>query len=355
MPLLHLPNEILLAIGDFLSFSSLARLLRTCQHLHTLLTPPLYRSILRHDSGASAVRFACLNNAPTVANVFLSRYHTNPNITFADDSLYLNDLAHSPLHLCAHLGSQDVINQLLDHNADINIRNTAQATPLHAAAATNKISTTQLLLVRGADPMARDDLEQMPLHLAAKKGHAGVVALLLRCPGVGVDDACKDPQNEVDGGYTALHGAADFGHVEVARELLRCGAKVDAKIEQSEWTPLGCAAAEGYEEVVRLLLEAGAEVNVTPEVPLRLAVDGKWCDGVLRLLLERGADVDSAIHGLYHAETANRLVEFANSLLKTPAPPGTQFRGVVEGEHGEAVGLRESQTALVPMEGVAAS
>lgn len=196
----------------------------------------------------------------------------------------------------------------------------------------NMQRTVKALLAHGADPTLRDKLEQTPLHLAAKKGHAGTVTLLLRQPGVGVDDTCKDPQNEVDGGYTALHGAADFGHLEVARELLRCGAQVDAKIDQSEWTPLGCAAAEGYEAVVRLLLEAGAEVNVTPEVPLRLAVDGKWCDEVLKLLLERGANVDTAIHGLYHVETANRLVEFAAAFMGTNEEP-MQTQDI--GEHSE--------------------
>lgn len=142
---------------------------------------------------------------------------------------------------------------------------------------------------------------------------------------------CKDPQNEVDDGYTSLHGAADFGHAEVAKLLLERGARVDAKIEQSEWTPLGtlvptwllgpptdttfvgCASAEGHEDVVAHLLAFGAEVNVAPEVPLRLAVDGKWHEGVLRLLLAHGANVESALEGLFHTETAKRLEEFAEA------------------------------------------
>lgn len=52
----------------------------------------------------------------------------------------------------------------------------------------------------------------------------------------------ENVKNEVDDGYTSLHAAADFGHAEVAELLLQRGARVDAKIEQSEWTPLGCAS-----------------------------------------------------------------------------------------------------------------
>jgi len=37
---------------------------------------------------------------------------------------------------------------------------------------------------------------------------------------------------------------------------------------------------------------------VSPETPLRLAVDGKWHEGVLRLLLGHGADVGQALDGL---------------------------------------------------------
>jgi hypothetical protein len=49
--------------------------------------------------------------------------------------------------------------------------------------------------------------------------------------------------------------------------------------------------------VVKHLLRFGAEVNIAPEVPLRLAVDGKWHEGVLRLLLGHGADVERALEG----------------------------------------------------------
>ena len=169
---------------------------------------------------------------------------------------------------------------------------------------------------------------------------------------------CKDPQNEVDDGYTPLHGSADFGHPEVAELLLQRGARVDAKIDQSEWTPLGteitpsmsqslnvfagCASAEGYEKVVAHLLAYGAQVNVSPDVPLRLAVDGKWHESVIILLLSHGAIVENALDGLFHTETSRRLRRFVNewSASQKEAPASIDASEEKEDDRNAKAGAR---------------
>ncbi|KAI5801180.1 ankyrin repeat-containing domain protein, partial [Geopyxis carbonaria] len=301
MPLLALPPELLLLITDYLDPPSHSAFLRTTRPLASLLTSALYRSALRADSGLAALTYAAIHNSPIIAYTFLCVYNVSPDLRGVEDQTLL--------HIAAANDAVEVLDMLLDFKACPCAVTDAGLAPLHLAT-TPRIAMA--LLKRGASPMCRDELEQTPLHAAAKAGHAGVIEALLSA-GATVDAICKDPQNEIDDGYTPLHGAADFGHADAARLLIKAGATIDAKIEQSEWTPLGCAAAEGYHEVVRLLLEAGAEVNIAPEVPLRLAVDGKWCDAVLRMLLDGGASVDRAVEGLLHMDTAERLQEFAQS------------------------------------------
>jgi len=73
-------------------------------------------------------------------------------------------------------------------------------------------------------------------------------------------------------GQTGLHWAALNGHVDTVKLLLRRKAKVNAKDESFDGTPLGWAIyawgspppeaqSDGYYEVVRLLVAAGAKVD----------------------------------------------------------------------------------------------
>ncbi|KAA8896106.1 ankyrin repeat-containing domain protein [Sphaerosporella brunnea] len=304
--LLRIPNEIVLLIAASLPLENRAAFLRTNKQLYNLCSADFYRTALREDGGTSALRYAARTGNTHVAALFLERLGVSPDHRFRDGLV----TATTCLHVAAKRGHVDLVKLLLSAGALVDARNEARRTPLHHAAHGGALEVAKVLVASGADIMARDEVDATPLHAAAKKGHHLVCEFLLEA-GALVEAMCKDPQNEVDDGYTPLHGAADFGHAEVAKCLLAAGAKVDAKIEASEWTPLGCAAAEGHVEVVKCLLLAGAEVNVVPEVPLRLAVDGKWHEGVLGMLLDAGADVPKALEGLFHVDTATRLTEFA--------------------------------------------
>jgi ankyrin repeat protein len=291
-PLLRAPNEIVLLIASSLPLEHRAAFLRTNRHLNALCSFDFYSDTLRADGGTAALRYAASEGNTDVAALFIGRLGVSPDHRFRDGLA----TATTCLHVAAQRGHIKLVELLLQAGATVDARNEARRTPLHHAAHGGALEVARILVARGADVMARDEVDATPLHSAAKKGHHEVCSFLLDS-GAEVEAMCKDPQNEVDDGYTPLHGAADFGHAEVTKCLLAAGAKVDAKIEASEWTPLGCAAAEGHVEVVKYLLQAGAEVNVVPEVPLRLAVDGKWHEGVLGMLLAAGADVQKALEG----------------------------------------------------------
>lgn len=77
----------------------------------------------------------------------------------------------------------ELINLLLDNDADINIkthRNTGGLTPLHQAVSVNHSVEAEILIRRGADISIRDADGLTPLERARKYGHAKMVAILSR-------------------------------------------------------------------------------------------------------------------------------------------------------------------------------
>ena len=169
----------------------------------------------------------------------------------------------TPLSSAAWYGDFEMVQVLLDYEADVNACGDDKWTAMHYVPRGFKISkpnkipqlwfdVTRLLLEYGADINARNDNGSTPLHLAAEDGSLEVVRVLLEHgANVGVQD------NE---GRTPLHVAAGEGWVGVVRMLLEQGAVVDAEDNEGR-TPLHAAAGNGVVEVVRVLLEHGAVVG----------------------------------------------------------------------------------------------
>jgi len=134
----------------------------------------------------------------------------------------------TPLHSAAFYGDVEMVQELLDLEADVNVRNDRGETPLHYTSRTpsatcHNIPTFQILL--------------------------GNVAELLLDRGADINT-----WNNV--GRTPLHSAVDSGCIEVVRVLLEHGANVGAEDEQGR-TPF--TLAEGQDEMMKLLSEHGAQ------------------------------------------------------------------------------------------------
>ena len=85
----------------------------------------------------------------------------------------------APLHLAALWGHDAVAQILIEHRADVNVKNNFGATALHWAAEYGTAAIAELLLDAGADPNAGDSGGRTPLHVAAENSHVGVVMVLL--------------------------------------------------------------------------------------------------------------------------------------------------------------------------------
>ena len=123
--------------------------------------------------------------------------------------------AQSPLLSAACSGDLEMVEVLLDCDADVNSRSRDGTTPLYAATYEPHPQTlhiVRLLLEHGANPNLRDDGGIAPLHCASFHGNVEVVRLLLK---YGADVGPEDKE-----GKTPFQKASEGGHYEVSKLLL---------------------------------------------------------------------------------------------------------------------------------------
>jgi len=73
----------------------------------------------------------------------------------------------TPLHIAADRGNVEIAKVLLEHGADINVRNNKRGdTPLHRAVAKGNVEMVKFLLKQGADVHARNRYDDPPIQIA---------------------------------------------------------------------------------------------------------------------------------------------------------------------------------------------
>jgi len=153
-------------------------------------------------------------------------------------------LGATPLIKAAMFNRKEVVGQLLEAGADVNLANAQGLTPLHWAAFKGFYPIVEALLAKGANPNLKGGPGVTPLMQAAMNGHAAVCAALA-ARGANLAEADND-------GLTALHKAANDGQVEVVKVLLAAGADREAKSAAGA-TPLALAERRKRADVVALL------------------------------------------------------------------------------------------------------
>jgi ankyrin repeat protein len=195
----------------------------------------------------------------------------------------------TPLQAAAVLGHIAIIQFLLEHDADVNVRDKYNSTLLHGASASGNFDVMQLLLSRDADVNVFDHRGDSPLHKASRYHRFDAVRLLVKR---GADVNVRDKSNS-----TPLHEASGSGNLDVMELLLSLRADINAL---DLWGDSALHKASRYQKVdaVKLLVEGGANVNVRDKsnsTPLHEASGSGNLD-VMQLLLSHDADVNVFDH-----------------------------------------------------------
>src|SRR6266478_114107 len=162
----------------------------------------------------------------------------------------------TPLNSAAWYGDLEMVQVLLDYEADVYAGDNYDWTALHEVSEGCRFAhriprfsdVARLLLEHGADLNALDDDSWTPLHVAAGNGRIEVVRVLFEH---GANAGAEDKH-----GQTPLHAAAEGRggeeneKADVASVLLEHGANIDAGDKKGK-TPLHLAAEGGRIEIIR--------------------------------------------------------------------------------------------------------
>ena len=211
------------------------------------------------------------------------------------------------LILAAANGQKRILELLLDKGAFLEAADKTGATALHAASGRGYRAVAEVLLARKANLNAPDTFDRTPLHLAAGEGFNSVIELLLD-HGANLEaqsEGYANPGSSRECWYppsilgSPLQMAARAGHKATVELLLGRKANPNARNAKGH-TVLHYAVAEGAPAMAETLLRGGAEVNAPAQgvnqgwTPLHMAVE-RGSKEMVELLLTNQADPNLAI------------------------------------------------------------
>ncbi|KAL8808758.1 MAG: hypothetical protein Q9200_004043, partial [Gallowayella weberi] len=212
----------------------------------------------------------------------------------------------APLHIAALQGNPDIVQLLVDHHTDPNIKTSIRGegderryaglkTPLHWACLMGHEDCVRILIDNKADVNAKGYTGRTPLHEAIGYNYTGIADFLLENGAlVSISD------NE---GWTPLHYAAVNGGVEIINTVLDKGCDIEARTTDKNHcninhlccaTPLYFAAGMGKETAVKALLDRGADPrcrNMIGDMPIHVACWRGFAP-IVRIMLDAGVDIE---------------------------------------------------------------
>ncbi|KAK2843256.1 hypothetical protein Q7C36_011471 [Tachysurus vachellii] len=209
------------------------------------------------------------------------------------------------LHQAVNCNDEEELNRVLQSGkVNVNVCDRHRYTPLMYASQKGFIRMVQKLIEHGADIHMKNGSGKDALMLACFSGYLDIVKHLRKSGATW--------QSQDMSGCTPLHWAVDGGNLSVIAYMIEDGCELDVRDTVSQCTPLmRVSALSGNTAVASLLVQAGADINVQDKdgkTPLMLAVVNHH-EQLVKLLLDSGAD-------------RNVKNEFGSSLLEMAKASG---------------------------------
>ncbi|GHV13533.1 hypothetical protein AGMMS49938_08250 [Fibrobacterales bacterium] len=272
------------------------------------------------EQGAVLDVFDYKKRSPLTVAVERGAFVVLQELLAAGASVHLQseELKWSPLHYAAKIGDVNIIDLLLQNEADLDPLDEDGNTPLHIAARFGKEKAVKFLLLKKASVKSSGKKGISPLHEATAGNHPETIEALL--PSINIDIKDDDGNtpihyaamfsaeksapfllskganaNSANGwGQTALHIAAKNSNLKIIAYLIKNGTVLE-QADLAKRTPLHIAANLGVLETVVFLLKCGANVNavdIVKNTPLHYAASANFPKVAEELLL-KNADIDS--------------------------------------------------------------
>lgn len=249
-----------------------------------------------------------------------------------------------PIHHAARNGETEIVQLLINHGADVNVRNLRGHTVLYCAGGHGRIKTVELLLDNGADRGAvfTDDGKNLDQWLAQypDEPHLQEVAEALKKwkPGASKKSEATSDGDANDGSQEKnakkelpinedLVWAAHAGDLDKVKQLIEAGADPNSR----EAGGMG-VLLNFHPQVTKYLLEQGANPDLQKNeniLPVLVGVSG-FNTPCVKLMLDAGANPNIASDhngetALHHA-AATSDIELVKMLLDAGADPNRKTR-----------------------------
>jgi ankyrin repeat protein len=211
----------------------------------------------------------------------------------------------------------DVVNVLVDANADVSARFEEGVTPLILAAARGSVEVMSALLAVGANIDDTIDNGSTALAVAAGEGHNQAVSALIAA-GANVNAVCKD-------GTPLILIAILENHINIVRALIAAGADVNST--HCGVSVLDIATSRGFSDIAATLRNAGAvktlDITTYENEFLFAVMDGKIKIDSDFIATASKKDKDIALA----VSTTLKRLPIIRNLLAASASPNVQFIG----------------------------
>lgn len=246
----------------------------------------------------------------------------------------------SALHQAVIEDCADVVEVLVNHGANLDIKDADLWTPLHAAVACGNYDLAKYLIDNGASLIEINTDGNMPIDLD-NEDNEDIEILLDECmvkagfteesldeirlviPRQMLNDLrnCVEEKRDInitgEHGETACHIAAANGYQEVLEFLLDHGAKFDIG-DKDLWQPIHAAACWGHDRIVEILVNHGADLEAMTkdgETPLDLTEDEEMQE-IINELKESGKNESTKVRRSVSNSSRTLSVRRSSSMEK---------------------------------------